>query len=162
MVRADAEDIVMEGSERNRMRRGKFSTSTIADGQSVPWLAASGELAYTPQTPPKRDYYFQYSWIIPGIFRSDGNVRRHFWFGGPWKESREARLLLDFWNKARGDDVDQLFLSHGSALPWDVKAPLGVYRHPGLRFSMGESLIAMQHGSYLIAALESQDRKSVV
>lgn len=35
-------------------------------------------------------------------------------------------------------------------------APLGVYRQSGLNLSMGESLIAMQHGSYLIAALESQ------
>ena len=156
MVRADAKDIVMEGSERNRMRRGKFSTSTIADGQFVPWLAAAGELAYTPQAPPERDYHFQYSWIIPGIFRSDGTVRRHFWFGSPWKESTEVRLLFDFWNKARDGAVDQLFLSNGSAIPRDVKAPLGVYRHSGLRLSMGESLIAVQHGSYLIAALESQ------
>jgi len=122
----------------------------------VPWLAAAGELAYTPQSPPERDYYFQYSWIIPGIFRSDGNDRRHFWFGSPWKESTGVRLLFDFWNKARNGVVDQLFLANGRVVSGDVKAPLAVYRHPGLRFSMGESLIVMQHGSYLIAALESQ------
>src|SRR6185503_17552369 len=29
-------------------------------------------------------------------------------------------------------------------------------RHPGLTLSMGESLITMQHGSYLVASLESQ------
>jgi hypothetical protein len=138
------------------MGRRQFSTSTIAEGQFLPWLAAAGELAYTPQAPPERDYYFQYSWIIPGIFRSEGNVRRHFWFGSPWKKSTEVRLLFDFWNRARDGVVDQLFLANGRAVSGDVKAPLAVYRHPGLRLSMGESLIAMQHGSYLIAALESQ------
>jgi hypothetical protein len=43
------------------------------DGHLVPWLAADGPLAYTPEEPPDRDYYFQYSWIIPGIFADATN-----------------------------------------------------------------------------------------
>jgi len=138
------------------MLRRRFSTSTLAGEQFVPWLAAAGELAYAPHIPPERDYYFQYSWIIPEIFNSRENVRRHFWFGSPWKDSLEVKLLFSFWSRARDGAVDPLFVSNGSASPEDVTAPLGVYRHPGLNLSMGESLIAIQHGSYLIVALESQ------
>ena len=138
------------------MLRRRFSTSTLAGEQFVPWLAAAGELAYAPHIPPERDYYFQYSWIIPEIFNSRENVRRHFWFGSPWKDSLEVKLLFGFWNRARDGAVDPLFMSNESASPEDVTAPLGVYRHTGLNLSIGESLIAMQHGSYLIAALESQ------
>lgn len=138
------------------MPRRRFSTSTLAGQEFVPWLAAAGELAYTPHTPPERDYYFQYSWIIPGVFNFDRNVRQHFWFGSPWKESREVRLLFEFWNRARHGAVDELFSSIGSANLADVTAPLGIFRQPGLHSSMGDSPIAIQHGSYLIAPLDSQ------
>ena len=83
------------------MPRLRFSTSTLAGGEIVPWLASSGELAYSPHSPPERDYYFQYSWVIPEIFRAGVNLRRHFWFGGPLKDSPEVRLLFTFWNNAR-------------------------------------------------------------
>jgi hypothetical protein len=66
----------------------------------VPWLAAAGELAYSPESPPERDYYFQYSWVIPAIFRAGVNLRRHFWFGSPLKDCAEVRLLFAFWNTA--------------------------------------------------------------
>src|SRR5439155_1940130 len=145
-----------ESEYRKHMPRRRFSTSTLAGEEFVPWLAAAGELAYTPHTPPERDYYFQYSWIIPGIFSSDSNVRRHFWFGSLWKDSLYVRLLFAFWNRARGAVVDELFVSNGSARPADVKAPIGIYRQPSLYPSMPENLVAMQHGSYLIAALPSQ------
>ena len=138
------------------MPRLRFSTSTLAGEEFVPWLASSGELAYTPHLPPERDYYFQYSWIIPGIFRAGMNVRRHFWFGGPYKDSPEVRLLFAFWNKARQGEVDDLFVSNGMAGPADVTAPLAAYRHPGVYPSMAERLIFIQHGSYLIAAMKSQ------
>ncbi|PYT57223.1 MAG: hypothetical protein DMG46_14930, partial [Acidobacteria bacterium] len=110
--------------ERNRMLRRRFSTSTLADRQFVPWLAAAGELAYAPHIPPERDYYFQCSWIIPEIFNSRENVRRHFWFGSPWKDSLEVKLLFSFWSRARDGAVDPLFVSNGSASPEDVTAPL--------------------------------------
>ena len=111
------------------MPRLRFSTSTLAGEEFVPWLASAGELAYSPDSPPERDYYFQYSWVIPGIFQAGTNVRRHFWFGSPYKDSPEVRLLFAFWNRARRGEVDALYVSNGMAGREDVTAPLAVYRH---------------------------------
>ncbi len=138
------------------MPRLRFSTSTLAGEEFVPWLASAGELAYTPHLPPERDYYFQYSWIIPGIFGSGTNVRRHFWVGAPYKDRPEVRLLFAFWNKARQGEIDEMFVSNGMAGPADVTAPLAVYRHPEVYPWKAETLILIQHGSYLIAGMESQ------
>ena len=131
----------------------------------MPWLASTGELAYTPHLPPERDYYFQYSWIIPGIFSAGANLRRHYWFGGQFRDGPEVRLLFAFWNKARQGDVDELFTSNGMAGPTDVAAPLAVYRQPGIYPSKPDSLVFIQHGSYLIVDTESHpdiDRGDIV
>ena len=138
------------------MSRLRFSTSTLAGEEFVPWLASAGELAYSPHSPPERDYYFQYSWVIPGIFHAGTSVRRHFWFGGPFKDSPEVRLLFAFWNRARRGEVDALYLSNGMAGREGVTAPLAVYRHSGVSSSTTERLVLIQHGSYLIADMESQ------
>jgi hypothetical protein len=137
------------------MSRLRFSTSTLAGEEFVPWLASAGELAYSPHSPPERDYYFQYSWVIPGIFHAGTSVRRHFWFGGPLKDSPEVRLLFAFWNRARRGEVDALYLSNGMAGREGVTAPLAVYRHSGVS-SRTEHLVLIQHGSYLIADIKSQ------
>lgn len=138
------------------MRR-RFSTSTLAGDEIVPWLASAGKLAYSPDSPPERDYYFQYSWVVPGIFSPGTRVRRHFWFGGPLKDSPEVRLLFTFWNRARRGELDTLYLSNGTAGLEDVTAPLAVYRHSYV-WPIRERLVLMQHGSYLIADVESQPR----
>lgn len=143
----------------------RFSTSTLSRDEFVPWLASTGKLAYTPRLPPERDHYFQYSWIIPGIFSAGTNLRRHYWFGGLDKDSREVKLLFAFWNKARQGEVNELFTSNGIAEPTNVTAPLAVYRQPGIHASMPDSLIFIQHGSYLIVDMESQpwiDRGDIV
>ena len=142
-----------------------FSTSTLSGEEFVPWLASAGDLAYTPHLPPDRDYYFQYSWIVPGIFSAGTNLRRHYWFGGQFKDSPEVRLLFAFWNRARQREIDQLFVSNGSVRRTDVTAPLAVYRQPRIYPSMPDSLIFIQHGSYLIVDMESQpyiDRGDIV
>ena len=78
----------------------RFSTSTVfGSGRLVPWLAAQGPLAYSPEEPPARDYFFQYSWILPGIFDPKVNLREHRYFGSPLKNS--ARFLFDFWGNVR-------------------------------------------------------------
>src|ERR1041384_6913067 len=97
------------------MPRPRFSTSTLAGKEFVPWLAAAGELAYTPHSPPQRDYYFQYSWVIPGIFCPGASVRRHFWFGDRLKNSPAVKLLFAFWNRARQGQVNTLYASNGTA-----------------------------------------------
>ena len=113
----------------------RFSTSTLIAGtEIVPWLAATGELAYSPESPPERDYFFQYSWVFPGILREGTNKRRHYWFGDPSKDHPKVKLLFRFWNEARRyHDV-----------------------HPSGHTA--ERLILMQHGSYHIGEIESQPR----
>ena len=66
-----------------------------------------------------------------------------------------ARLLFAFWNRARQGELDTLYVSGGGAGWEDVTASLAVYRHSdGYPFT--KRLIFMQHGSYLIADVESQ------
>ena len=56
-------------------------------------------LAYSPEEPPATDYFFQYSWILPGIFDPKVNLREHRYFGSPLK--CDARFLFDFWGDIR-------------------------------------------------------------
>jgi hypothetical protein len=82
--------------------RSRFSTSTVIDSEYlVPWLSAEEPLSYSPAKPPARDYFFQYTWILPGIFNPQVNLREHRYFGSPLKDS--ARFLFDFWANARRD-----------------------------------------------------------
>jgi hypothetical protein len=89
--------------------RSRFSTSTVStSGYLVPWLAAQGPLAYSPTEPPARDYFFQYSWILPGIFDPKVNLREHRYFGCYGKSG--AKFLFDFWDnvrKGRGAGLQQ-------------------------------------------------------
>ncbi|MBM4125320.1 MAG: hypothetical protein FJ246_10280 [Nitrospira sp.] len=104
-----------------------MSTSTIArDGRTVPWLAADGPLAYCPESPPDRDYFFQYGWVLPGIFADDTNRRRHYFFGVPWKEY--ARELFSFWQDARSGKLEQVALVFGRLDGDRITAPLAIYR----------------------------------
>jgi hypothetical protein len=83
--------------------RSRFSTRTVDESKYfVPWLAAEGPLAYSPVEPPARDYFFQYTWILPEIFDQHVNLREHRYFGSPLKHS--ARFLFDFWAHVRSGD----------------------------------------------------------
>lgn len=137
------------------MTRSRYSTCTLAGEGVVPWLACAGELAYSPQSPPERDYFFQYSWVVPGVLRAGSRERRHFWFGGSSKDCPEVRLLFTFWNRARHGEFDALYVSNGMATE-SVTALMAVYRHPDPSPSARERLIFIQHGSYLIADIKSQ------
>lgn len=128
------------------MPRLRFSTSTLAGGEIVPWLASSGELAYSPHSPPERDYYFQYSWLIPAIFRAGVN-RVAFLVRRPLKDRPEVRLLFAFWNNARRAEVETLYLSNGITEVDEVRAPLAVYRHSEAGPLQRERPILIQHGS---------------
>jgi hypothetical protein len=92
-----------QGHSRISVRAGfkkKYSTSTVY-GQEylVPWLASEGPLAYTPEEPPAKDYFFQYSWILPEIFDPEESLRNHFYFGIRYKDG--AKFLFQFWERAR-------------------------------------------------------------
>jgi hypothetical protein len=138
------------------MPRIRFSTCTRQEQEFVPWMAAAGELSYAPNRPPERDYYFQYSWIVPGVLYPGVNRRRHYWFGSWRKDDSGVRLLFEFWDRARRGPVDAAFLSNGRDRPGEVTAPLAVYRHLTTRPWKSEKVVIMQHGSYLIVDRESQ------
>lgn len=134
----------------------KYATSTVAaDGTIVPWLAASGLLAFSPDSPPENDYVFQYGWTVPGVFHPELNKRGHYWFGSRSKTDPEVRLLFEFWHRARTGDVDAVYIRNGSVdVSAGARSPLAVYRHPGR--AGAEHLVLMQHGSYQICDFESQ------
>ncbi len=126
----------------------RFPTSTIFDpGHPVPWLAAQGPLDYNPEGPPPTDYFFQYSWILPGIFDPKVNLREHRYFGSPIKS--DARFLFDFWGNVRNANGAALrqYSQPGVFSDIEVKAPIAAYRHiKKLSDTAGSVLI--QHGSY--------------
>jgi|SRR5579862_130423 len=128
--------------------RSRFSTSTLFDsGRAVPWLAAQGPLAYSPEKPPARDYFFQYSWIIPGIFDPKVNLREHRYFGSPHKS--EARLLFDFWGNVRNGNgaALQRYNQLGAFSDTEVKAPIAAYAQVK-RLNNTAGSVLIQHGSY--------------
>ncbi len=110
-------------------------------------------------SPPERDYFFQYSWIVPDIFNPGVNKRRHYWFGNPSKDCPRVKLLFRFWNEARRGKHAPLYLSNGVAgSSADVLAPIAAYRHAdAYTAALGaERLILIQHGSYHLGDLETQ------
>ena len=100
--------------ERNADVVSKHSSRTItASGALVPWLAAAGPLAYSPEDPPSRDYYFQYGWVLPDVLNPASDRKRHRFFGAGFKS--DADELFAFWNNARAGDRTRLHLVRGRA-----------------------------------------------
>jgi hypothetical protein len=118
----------------------------------VPWLAAEGPLAYTPESPPPKDYFFQYGWVLPGVLRLDLLRSRHCYFGS-WSRP-EADEAFAFWNEARAGSTAQVFLKEGSLSAVGVAAPIAVYRHVGR--SQRPLYVLIQHGSYQFLKEEEQ------
>jgi hypothetical protein len=136
--------------------RSRFSTSTVIDSEYlVPWLSAEGPLAYSPTKPPARDYFFQYTWILPGIFDPQVNLREHRYFGSPLKD--RARFLFDFWANARRGDGPALqrYCQFGFFSDNELRTPMAACHHVrDYRDTPGSLLI--QHGSYQWVSLEDQ------
>ena len=134
----------------------RFCTRTVVDSKYlVPWLAAEGPLAYSPVEPPAKDYFFQYSWILPEIFDQQVNLRQHRYFGSPLKE--DARFLFDFWAKARGGGgaALQRYCEFGFVSQQEVLAPLAAY-HYVLEPYNTAGFVLIQHGSYQWISSEHQ------
>ncbi len=134
----------------------RFSTSTVIDPNGlVPWLAAAGPLAYSPAGPPPRDYFFQYTLILPGIFNSEVNRRQPRYFGSPLKDS--ARFLFDFWTDARRGPgaAAPLYGEPGLIAADELRTPLAAYHHIRKPFRIAGAVL-MQHGSYQWVPAEDQ------
>jgi hypothetical protein len=125
----------------------RHSTSTLVDSATcVPWLAAQGPLAYTPENPPATDYFFQYSWILPEIFNCKVQKRRHHYFGTPTRDY--AKPLFEFWAQARRREVARVHLSLGSFTENRLCAPVAVYRAKLGSHAESDQWLFIQHGSY--------------
>jgi hypothetical protein len=139
------------------MTTKKYSTLTVrSDGVIVPWLAAEGPLAYSPENPPETNYRFQYSWLMPRVY-SDS---RHYYFGKWSSLSRQyghsdVQLLVDFWDKARANTIEPICVSPGERTANGFTAPIACYRF--LRdWNNRDTYFFMQHGSYLLIDVAEQ------
>jgi hypothetical protein len=136
--------------------RTRFPTGTVVNSKNlVPWLAAEGPLAYSPVELPDRDYFFQYTWILPEIFSPQINLREHRYFGSPLKHS--ARFLFDFWANARSGcgAARQRYCQLGVLSDDEVRTPIAAYRYVRKLYNTDGSLL-IQHGSYQWISLEDQ------
>lgn len=133
----------------------RFSTSTLIDStHCVPWLAAHGPLAYTPESPPATDYFFQYSWILPEIFDAQVNKRCHYYFGAPIRQS--AARLFGFWRQARNGQIKRIYSSPGVIAGDKLSVPLAAYRAKLRPYDDSDSWLLIQHGSYQWIRLAAQ------
>ncbi len=113
--------------------------SATSSNRLVPWLAAEGPLAYTPELPPERDSFFQYGWVLPQVCRP--GLRRHAYFGAMRREAAH-----DVFEDARRGAVDRFAHHEGTLVGPRIEAPIAVYRHNGRR---GDgTYVFIQHGSY--------------
>jgi hypothetical protein len=128
----------------------RFSTSTVrADGAIVPWLAADGPLAYSPENPPESNYFFQYSWLMPRLYCD----KRHYYFGKPSSLSRRGsgwgiEPLVDFWSKARAGEVARIHVVTGGRCDGGFTAPIACYRYR-TGWDNRDTYLLIQHGSYI-------------
>jgi hypothetical protein len=138
---------------RTPAKRSKLPTCTAsAGGQLVPWLAAHGPLAYSPEEPPERDYFFQYNRILPGIFADHVNLRHHLYFGAGNKN--DVRELLAFWAQARQGKLSRVAFCLGGSDATTVTAPLAVYQT--VSPWRDEVYVYIQHGSYQFVSVAEQ------
>ncbi len=133
------------------MTKSRYTTTTrTSEGLLVPWLAAEGPLAYTPESPPARDSAFQYGWVLPQVCRP--GQRRHVYFGASHRD--DARELFAFWREARRGVVERVAHREGRLEGRRIEAPIAVYRHTSC---LGESgYLFVQHGSYQWVPVEEQ------
>lgn len=120
----------------------------------VPWLAAAGPLAYTPDNPPDRDYYFQYGWVLPQVLSQQADRSRHRYFGAWPKEA--AVEVFAFWKDAKRGRHVKVHVTDGSITPDHVATPMAVYLHREPNYWRGVSYLLIQHGSYLFVSRKSQ------
>lgn len=137
---------------RRRRSKDRWTSTVDANGKLVPWLAAGGPLNYSPETPPDRDYFFQYSWILPGVFADMINLREHYYFGANRRDA--ARKLFDFWAEARVGKAIRVAATTGSAASDSVTAPLAAYHTTNW---LGDATyVIIQHGSYQLLPVDDQ------
>ncbi len=134
----------------------KFNTSTLLPNEeTVPWLASKGELAYSVDNPPKKDYYFKYNFILQDILNNKINKREHRYFGCKYK-NYDVKILLDFWNSAGLNNINHIYYSNGKKEKYSCTAPIAVYLYSNRKYLSKDIYILIQHGSYQMIESEGQ------
>ncbi|MGD0839396.1 MAG: hypothetical protein ABSB49_22400 [Polyangia bacterium] len=118
----------------------------------MPWLAAGGALAYSPESPPQRDYYFKYGFVLRGVLSEHAVPQRPYFFGACFKE--DAARVLTFWERSRSGKVERVALRLGRVQVDGVAAPVAVYLTETV---LNEPVyVLVQHGSYQIVKVADQ------
>ena len=136
----------------------RYSTSTVTpDGVIVPWLAAEGPLAYSPEKPPESNYFLQYGWLMPRVYGGD---RRHYYFGYPSSLRRrevdwDIQPFVDFYSKARSGAVTPIYVANGARRIDGFTSPIACYRYLTGRDNR-DTYVLIQHGSYLAVDVAEQ------
>lgn len=137
----------------------KFPTATkLNDGTISPWLAASGPLAYTPENPPDSNYFFQYSWLMPGIFPDKKHYYFGYWSSLSKRDSYEdivIEFLVRFWDQAKTGNVTPVAVRYGKITDQGFYAPIACYSYRERR-KHTDSYMFIQHGSYLSVPAREQ------
>jgi len=133
----------------------KYSTNTGSGSDTVvPWLAATGPLAYTPDNPPDRDYYFQYDRVLPHVLSRNLDLKMPRYFGAGSKHA--AADVFEFWKDARSGRHVKVHVKNGQLSPDSIATPIAVYLHRAPNYWRGISYLLIQHGSYLFVSRKSQ------
>ncbi len=120
------------------------------NGLLVPWLAAAGPLAFTPDTPPEDPAVFLYNRIMADLFR---NPAREAPWGSLTERLDGGSDAPDFWRVARAGQLRKVYSSLGSIQADHFSAPIAVYEF----IYFGAPFYAiLQGGSYQFVAVESQ------
>jgi hypothetical protein len=144
------EVVAVSKSKRN-------STATVTpSGTIVPWLAASGELAYSPDRPPTRRYHFQYSWHMPNAFE-DRKEHRYFGYSQSLSDDWHGRVgvLSKFWKSATDGRQRPVFVYEGKRFDEGFLAPIACYDHQG-EWPYDTGYVLIQQGSYQLIAHKEQ------
>jgi hypothetical protein len=126
-----------------------FCTVTGAN-TIVPWLAASGPMAYTPESPPKSDEAFKYGRLMPQAFKEKGD----FLYGqGEYNTEPFTGNMKMFWEAAKKGKVDRVFYQEGKRTEDGFLAPMAAYA-----FSMFgyPHFVLIQNGTYHVYGADEQ------
>ncbi len=120
------------------------------DSLLVPWLAAAGPLAFTPDTPPEDPTVFLYNQIMADLFK---NPSREAPWGNLTEQLDGGTDAPEFWRVARTGELRKVYSSLGSIHADHFSAPIAVYEF----IYFGTPFYALvQSGSYQFVTVESQ------
>lgn len=116
---------------------------TVTPGDRiVPWLAAKGANAYTPDQPPHDESLFDYGAVMPCVFKNPG---RYLFGGSTGFADSTLSTAPAFWRAAMASQVQCLSVFEGGNVDDRFHAPYALYHWSD---SGNAKYTLMQSGSY--------------